>query len=458
MRSYFSILLCFLSIVTSAQFGPQQLITQEAIYVELVIAVDIDGDGDMDIASASRGSDTIAWQENLDGLGTFGPQQTITTSLDQTVYVAAADLDGDGDMDVLGISGFGNLIVWFENVDGLGSFSSQKIINSTTIMPNEIITADIDGDGDEDVIVCSIGENAIIWFENTNGLGDFGPKQTITNSALSGRSVYAADLDGDLDIDLLATSSGNKRLYWYENLDGLGTFSTAKLIIETVDFGGFISVFAIDIDGDDDNDVLAAEFGGNTLSWFENTDGLGAFGIQQIITSTLITPYMVFSIDLDNDGDVDVLSASGTDDKVVWYENTDGLGTFSSEKVITTLTDNPRSVYAADIDNDGDNDVLSASIADYKIAWYENLTPLNISENTSIGIAVYPNPVSDILTILTPLTNYSIEVYTIGGQLIERNSYNQQSVTFDYSKYASGIYIMKVISEANSQIVKIVKK
>ncbi len=412
----------------------------------------------MDIASASRGSDTLAWQENLDGNGTFGPQQMITTSLDQTVYVATADLDGDGDMDILGISGFGDLIVWFENLDRLGSFSSQRIIDASTILPSEIITADLDGDGDEDVVVCSIGENAIIWFENTNGLGDFGPKQTITNSALSGRSVYAADLDGDLDIDLLATSSGNKRLYWYENLDGLGTFGPDQLIVETLDYGGFVSVFAIDIDGDSDNDVLAAEFGGNTLSWFENTNGLGAFGPQQIITSTLITPYMIFSIDLDNDGDLDVLSASGTDDKVIWYENTDGLGTFSTEKVITTLTDNPRSVYAADIDNDGDNDVLSASIADYKIAWYENFTLLNISEYPSIDIAVYPNPVTDILNITSPLVIYSVEIYTIIGQLIERNSYNQQSVTFDYSQYASGIYIMKVVSEENSQIVKIVKK
>ncbi|MBK5215042.1 MAG: T9SS type A sorting domain-containing protein [Flavobacteriaceae bacterium] len=458
MRGYFSILLCFLCIVTSAQFGPQQVITTEAVSVELVIAVDIDGDGDMDIASASRGSDTIAWQENLDGLGTFGPQQMITTSLDQTVYVAAADLDGDGDMDILGISGFGDLIVWFENMDGLGSFSSQRIINASTILPSEIITADLDGDGDEDVVISSRGENAIIWFENTNGLGDFGPKQTITNGAMSGLSVYAADLDGDMDIDLVATSSGNKRLYWYENLDGLGTFGPDQLIVETVDYGGFVSVFAIDIDGDDDNDVLAAEFGGDTLSWFENTDGLATFGPQQIITSTLITPYMVFSIDLDNDGDVDVLSASGTDDKVVWFENTDGFGTFSAEKVISTLTDNPRSVYAADIDNDGDNDVLSASIADYKIAWYENLTPLNVSDNPSIDIDMYPNPVTDILTISTPLNIYSIEVYAIGGQLVERNYYHQKSVAFDYSKYAAGIYIMKVISDTNTQIVKVVKK
>jgi len=388
-----------LSVPLQAQFGQQQIITDEALAVELVIAVDIDGDGDMDIASASRGSHTIAWQENVDGTGIFGPQQIVSEIINETEYVYAADLDGDVDMDLLAYSGPDNLIVWFENLDGLGNFGPQRTINANTVLPGEIVAADIDGDADLDVIVSSRGENAVIWFENTNGLGDFGPKQVVTNNAMSGFSVYAADLDGDMDIDLIATSSGDKRLYWYENQDGLGNFGPDQLIVETTEFGGFISVFALDIDGDGDKDILAAEFGGDTLSWFENTDGQGDFGPQQFITTTLITPFMVFAIDLDNDGDPDILSASGTDDKVVWFENMDGLGTFGPEKVITTLTDNPRSVYAADLDGDGDNDVLSASIADDTIAWYENFTVLNAIDQMAITITLYPNPVGEKLYV-----------------------------------------------------------
>ena len=370
----FFIFFALLYVSVSAQFGPQQIITDDAFAVELVIAVDIDGDGDMDIASASQGSSTIAWQENIDGLGTFGPQQIVSDNLTYTQYVYASDLDNDEDMDLLAYSPTEDLIVWFENLDGEGTFGEQRIISTATDLPKEVVTADLDGDGDEDVISASRYDNTIAWFENLDGLGNFGPIQIISNTAITALSVYASDLDGDGDMDVIGTSNGSKRLYWYENLDGLGTFGPGHIIVETPEFVGFESVFAIDIDGDGDNDVLSGEFGGDALSWYENTDGLGTFGPRQIITSTLITPFMVFSIDLDNDGDADVLSASGTDDKVVWFENTDGLGTFSEEKVITTLTDNPRSVYAADIDNDGDNDVLSASIADDTIAWYENLT------------------------------------------------------------------------------------
>jgi hypothetical protein len=80
----------------------------------------------------------------------------------------------------------------------------------------------------------------------------------------------------------------------------------------------------------------------------------------------------VYATDLDGDGDADVLSASQLDDKIAWYENLGG-GSFGAQQVITTSAYGARSVYATDLDGDGDADVLSASWLDDKIAWYENL-------------------------------------------------------------------------------------
>ncbi len=77
----------------------------------------------------------------------------------------------------------------------------------------------------------------------------------------------------------------------------------------------------------------------------------------------------VHAIDVDSDGDIDVLSASATDDKIAWYEN-DGLQNFT-EHAITTIFNAAHNVHAADLDSDGDMDVLAASIVG-KIAWYEN--------------------------------------------------------------------------------------
>ena len=75
---------------------------------------------------------------------------------------------------------------------------------------------------------------------------------------------------------------------------------------------------------------------------------------------------------MDNDGDMDVLSASYNDDKIAWYENDGAADPSFTSRTISTSADGANAVYAADIDNDGDMDILSASVIDDKIAWYEN--------------------------------------------------------------------------------------
>ena len=92
-----------------------------------------------------------------------------------------------------------------------------------------------------------------------------------------------------------------------------------------------------------------------------------------MITTSADGAESVYAADLDDDGDMDVLSASSDwkSSKIAWYEN-DGTGLFGPQQVITTTADGAESVYAADLDGDGDMDVLSASFYDDKIAWYEN--------------------------------------------------------------------------------------
>ena len=75
----------------------------------------------------------------------------------------------------------------------------------------------------------------------------------------------------------------------------------------------------------------------------------------------LITRGAVYAADIDNDGDMDVLSASINDSKIAWYENDGAADPSFTARTITTSADGARSVYAADMDNDGDIDVLSAS-------------------------------------------------------------------------------------------------
>ena len=73
------------------------------------------------------------------------------------------------------------------------------------------------------------------------------------------------------------------------------------------------------------------------------------------------------------------------DDKIAWYRNVNGDGSFWTTTVVTTSADGARSVFAADIDGDGRMDLASASsLNDDKIAWYRNVNGDGSSWTTTV--------------------------------------------------------------------------
>jgi hypothetical protein len=270
------------------------------------------------------------------------------------------------------LSGGGHYYYWYEN-DGSGVFGPPQLIGGGWY-PQSIYAADLDGDGDADVL--GADGSMLRWYEN-DGNGVFGPSQDLReqfSQSYDFTSVYAADLDGDGDADVLSASSNfaiDDEVAWYEN-EGSGVFGSQQVITTAVKKP--LSVYAIDLDGDGDADVLSASMGVSArgqdkIAWYEN-EGSGMFGSQQVITTAAEDACSVYATDLDGDGDADVLSASSWDNKIAWYEN-DGSGVFGPQQVIAIAQDT-QSVYAVDLDGDGDADVLSASWVGNEIAWYEN--------------------------------------------------------------------------------------
>ena len=356
--------------IAAQGFAPQEVVTSLVDGPYAIYAADIDGDLDIDILSASRDDNTIAWYENTDGLGTFGGQRIISTTAYRARSVFAADIDGDLDLDVLSASPFDDKIAWYENTDGLGTFGPEQIITNLADFAKSVHTADIDGDGDQDALSASQDDDKIAWYENTDGLGTFGPQQIISSNANYAQAVFALDVDGDLDPDVISASMLDDKVAWYENTDGQGTFGPEQIVSNTI--LGAHAIYGVDMDGDLDQDIVAAGYDAGQVVWIENTDGLGTFGTQQLVTSLAPQVRTVFASDLDGDGDPDVISASVLNDTVAWYENLDGVGTFGPQRVITTMADMVMFVFAADLDGDLDDDVISASFLDDKIAWYEN--------------------------------------------------------------------------------------
>lgn len=456
-------ILCVFQIgLLQAQFGPQQIITAEAQLARDVFTADIDGDGDMDVLSASRAGDfNIAWFENLDGLGSFGDFNLIDNGLfDEARSVFAADLDGDNDIDVLAVGVFSDRVIWYENLDGLGTFSGQKIISTSADGAYSAIAIDINNDGDIDVVSAS-DNSGLAWYENIDGLGTFSTANIVSSTINNNRSVFAADIDQDGDTDLVASASGSVIVYWFENLDGLGSFSEPIPIAPVTIPASSSDVFAIDLDGDLDLDVIANPAFPRRLVWYENLDGMGSFGFEQIIATELVGNFALHAADLDNDGDNDVLytstpSAVENTSEVGWCENLDGLGSFGpKQNIINTLTF-ATSVHAGDIDGDGDMDVLSASQNDNTIAWYENLTILGVDENKLTNFTIYPNPSSELLFISESHLIQKVEVFDLLGK--KMNSFTEDFEQLDITNLRSGLYLIKIYSDNTIYLEKFIKK
>ncbi len=149
----------------------------------------------------------------------------------------------------------------------------------------------------------------------------------------------------------------------------------------------------------------------------------------------------VFAADLDNDLDLDVIWVAIGSDEIAWQQN-DGAGNFSPKQLISNDQVNPTSVNVADIDGDGAKDVVVSSIADDKIAWYKNEI-LSMDEFAFKGLSMYPNPVSNLLTIENTqlLETTQIQIHDMAGRLVLNQGETHQ---LDVSDLHDGIYVVSI--------------
>ena len=255
---------------------------------------------------------------------------------------------------------------------------NEHLISTTANQATSVFAADVDGDGDTDVLSASFADHKIAWYENDGLILPGFTEHVISTIANIAKSVFAADVDGDGDTDVLSASFNGSKIAWYENDGAILPGFTEHVISTTAD--GAISVFATDVDSDEDTDVLSASFFDDKIAWYENDGAMLPGFTEHMISTTADEAFSVFAANVDGDGDTDVLSASANDHKIAWYENDGAILPGFTEHVISTTANLAQSVFATDVDGDGDTDVLSASFNDSKIAWYENL-----GGSTSLG-------------------------------------------------------------------------
>ena len=284
----------------------------------------------------------------------------------------SADLDGDGDLDVAATAwnGINDRVIWFENDGNYPINWTEHVITTNVDRPSSVQSADLDGDGDLDLVSSLEYDDRIEWYENDGNYPINWFTRTIANGANGARYVHPVDLDQDGDMDVIAAMSVDDRVAWYEN-DGNSTPSWTERNITTNAYGAW-ALHSGDIDNDNDLDVVVAVRFSDEILWFEN-DGTSRSWTRRIVAQNNDGPWSIYSEDLDQDGDLDIIGAFDLDNSVLWFEN-DGNSTPSwTKREISTTMDAATSARPGDVDGDGDLDIVSGSHDDKKVSWFENI-------------------------------------------------------------------------------------
>jgi bromodomain and WD repeat domain containing protein 1/3 len=420
-----------------------------------VSAADIDGDGDMDVASVAFTFDSISWWEN-DGLQGF-VEHVVQTGFDgpRSIRIKdhqgnGLDLDQDGDVDMVATAFYAGDVVWLEN-DGSQSFTSH-LVTADLEGAHTVDPVDLDQDGDFDLMVCGY---ASAWFENDGAMNFTRHDLNYLPNDMA-CSTYVEDMDADGDLDILEAREGGGGLICYRN-DGAQNFTTTY--VEPSFFGAH-TAFPVDLDLDSDMDVIACSTTSGSFYWWEN-DGTQTY-TKHLVASAIFGAIWIDSGDFDEDGDMDLVTAAMSARNLSWFENDGSMG--FTKHTLTTSFASPYCIIPADIDNDDDLDFVAAGRSANKITWWENdLKPEDLSACTTLPshlaviCNVAPNPFNPSTRITFELqeAGYArMAIYDLCGRLVativdERLEIGRHQCSWDGndstgSGVAAGAYLFRL--------------
>ena len=323
-----------------------------------VTASDFDLDGDVDIVGTTGG--WIFLLEN-DGQMGFTSRELFAANVPQ---LSSADMDGDGESDLIGLAVGGglNIVVGIHQGAGSFQFSNRFHFPSGTGLIEIDHPADLDGDGDIDLLIRDY-TTAISWLEN-DGAANFShhPVGPLPSGEII-HYIRSRDLDGDGDVDLLGAGLATQS--WWEN-DGGGNFAHHAISIPYAQSRHFATLADLDLDGD--LEYVGHDHGSGDSSFRASAilPDPGEFQEQLFHYPVAFTSYFRGSgHDFDSDGDVD-LAISASEHSVVLL-NSIGGARWTKQSVFSSFD---RIAPAVDLDLDGDLDLLVWG--DSNFAWLEN--------------------------------------------------------------------------------------
>lgn len=308
-----------------------------------VVVADLDGDARDDVAAVAYFKGTRVSLSRRDGTFSAPIAHGRPNNL-----IDAADLDQDGDLDLFGISYWGDSLDVLEN-RGDGSFAPSRK-HTTASFPVGLAAGDFDADGWVDLVVGSQDDHQLAFFYN-QGDGELGPAQYRPELGSSADEIRAADMNQDGLADLLLADRGSQTVRLLLT-DGSGGVRPVIVDLERA----LSSVRAADLNEDGLNDIVAStqEPPGYVVALGR---GDGSFGPRQYREGAGATG--AAPLDLDADGHVDLIGVLRVAGEVVIHRGR-GDGTFE-DPISYAAGVEPLAASTGDVNGDGYSDIVVAN-------------------------------------------------------------------------------------------------
>ncbi|MEO6470235.1 MAG: VCBS repeat-containing protein [Aeromicrobium sp.] len=270
------------------------------------------------------------------------------------VSTVAADFTGDGSPDVASVSNFGQAESILMPNNGNGTFGSPRAISGTN-GSQSLAAGDVDGDGDIDIVGMSPSSAVVV---GNDGSGHFSVKQTLSLSLGAQIEAILTDADADGDLDIVAQTFGSIQTRLN---NGTGTFTTGPT---TQTPGGYFvsAITAAKVDDDGIGDLFAVDGASGTIMALRGSH-TGSYTVSGQLAGGGLVPEDVAAVDLNRDG-IDDVAAIGSFSFTLSTGLSNGSGGFLGS--VATLQDGgpgPTSLGVGDFNKDGHNDLVISNLA-----------------------------------------------------------------------------------------------
>jgi len=320
--------------------------------------------------------------------GTFAEVTVLgNTSSSLHSRIKAADMDGDGDLDLLNTqSDDANWQIYLRYNNGDGTFGTPSQLHETDNFWTDVIPADLDRDGVMDIVFSPSPREAFWMRRNLFGGYTLQPQPIFSAPGSGTFQTCVGDLDADGDPDVALLSG----LYVAGNDTPVAPAAASSALYAGPDApSGTVHLTAADVNGDGREDLIASDGAGQRIRWYAG-NGNGISTSTPLLISGQ-TPAGVAAGDFNRDGHMDLAwsTTSGTLRRAL---NTDGSGINWTHETLATMGGITR-IKAADMEGDGDLDILSVSPSQSLIRWHVNngtstWSPFNVATGLA-GVSTF---------------------------------------------------------------------